>query len=61
MAEVRARLTEGGGSPGGGAAPLSPYLSTALYKLTHNLPRLFGLVAANTFLARSVPVPLQLC
>lgn len=48
MAEVRARLaTEGSAAP-------SPYLSTAAYKLTNNLPRFFGLVAANTFLARCV-------
>lgn len=50
MGEVRARLTEHGSGSG---AP-SPYLSTAAYKLTHNLPRFFGLVAANTFLARCV-------
>lgn len=54
MTEVRARLAEGSSSPGAATGAPSAYLSTAAYKLAHNLPRLFGLAAANTFLARCV-------
>lgn len=54
MSEIRTRLTENTGPSSGSSGAPSPYLSTAAYKLTHNLPRFFGLVAANTFLVRCV-------
>lgn len=54
MGEIRTRVTENAAPVSGSSGAPSPYLLTAAYKLTHNLPRFFGLVAANTFLAGCV-------